>query len=455
MRRAARKLGTQDIAVITHQYKSRTFGFASRNFYSEFLAALRIAKDPEAYFGPLEKEQSIELDYYELPFYTTPKALAEGLQVEIATIRTHNPALLEPVWAGQKRIPRGFKFKLPKSELSQPLKGFVTSLPSKSRFAYQTPDTYHRVQRGETLSHIAARYGVQIRELQSINNLRSRHHVRAGQKLRLPTDADRSELITLAADGRYTIQSGDTLEKIARRFGASENQIMAANSISNRHRIQAGQVLRIPSRPETQSVASSSKKKPKSSQKSNTETPKENPAAQDIPPPSVQVGVMALDESKDVNSDRTLLADPSDYSVSKDGTIEVQTGETLGHYADWLDLRASRLRALNGMSYGAPLTVHRHLRMDFSSVSRADFERKRLEFHEDIQEAFFAEWEITGTETHRLRKGDSLWVLSHRKFRVPLWLIQQYNPDLDLSSPSAGSSVSVPVVRRKNLDRNA
>ena len=107
------------------------------------------------------------------------------------------------------------------------------------------------------------------------------------------------------------------------------------------------------------------------------------------------------------------------------------------------------------MPYGASLVVHRHIRLDFGSVSRAEFERKRVEFHEDIQEAFFAEWEITGTETHRLKRGDSLWVLSHQRFYVPLWLLQQYNPDLDFRAAVAGTDIHVPLLRRRDLAGNA
>ena len=103
------------------------------------------------------------------------------------------------------------------------------------------------------------------------------------------------------------------------------------------------------------------------------------------------------------------------------------------------------------MPYGTSLVVHRHIRLDFGSVSRREFERKRIEFHEDVQAAFFADWEITGAETHRLKKGDSLWVLSHRKFRIPLWLLQQYNPDMDFSAAAAGTDISVPLVKRRTL----
>ncbi|MEE3327864.1 MAG: transglycosylase SLT domain-containing protein, partial [Myxococcota bacterium] len=56
MRRAVRILGTEDIATISREYRSRTFGFASRNFYAEFIAALRISRNPEMFFGPLQTE---------------------------------------------------------------------------------------------------------------------------------------------------------------------------------------------------------------------------------------------------------------------------------------------------------------------------------------------------------------------------------------------------------------
>ncbi|MFP6641704.1 MAG: LysM peptidoglycan-binding domain-containing protein [Myxococcota bacterium] len=454
VRRATRKLGTRDIGVIAHNYKSRSFGFASRNFYAEFLAALHVTEDPERFFGPIPVEEAIALDRAELPFYTTSSALARHLGVAVETLRAHNPALLGPVWSGQKRVPRGFVVKFPRAELSRPLAVALQTLPADDRFSRQTADSFHKVRRGETLSHIAAHYGFRISELQTLNNLRSRHHIRAGQRLRLPTSADHFAVATVAADGRYTIQRGDTLEKIAKRFSTSEARLVALNDIRNRDRIRAGQVLKIPS-PNTVQLAVA-KTAPANvlipEAKAQLETP--SPLNSEISQPPLDVGVLARTDDDERSTDRHLLADPSDYSVSEEGTIEVQVGETLGHYADWLDLRASRLRRLNGMPYGSSLVVHRHIRLDFSSVSRAEFERKRLEFHEDIQEAFFAEWEITGTETHRLKSGDSLWVLSHRKFQVPLWLLQQYNPDLDFGSASAGTNIRVPRLKRRSPTGN-
>ncbi|MFP8873439.1 MAG: LysM peptidoglycan-binding domain-containing protein, partial [Myxococcota bacterium] len=312
MRRAVRKLGTHDIAVIAHNYKSRTFGFASRNFYAEFLAALRITQDPERFFGPIPVEEATDFDRAELAFYTTASALARHLGVELEALRAHNPALLAPVWNGQKRVPRGFEVRFPRAELSRPLAAAVKTLPAGGRFSRQTADTYHRVQTGETLSHIAARYGFRISELQTLNNLRSRHHIRAGQRLRLPTSVDQVEVATVAGDGRYTIQRGDTLKKISQRFATSEAQLVALNEIHNRHRIRAGQVLRIPSRAGVQltvaQTAPPKKRVPTATVSVETDTAsgsRESPTAP-------EVGVLARTESEGQPPDRHLLADPSD-----------------------------------------------------------------------------------------------------------------------------------------------
>jgi membrane-bound lytic murein transglycosylase D len=57
LRRAKQELGTDDYVTINRLHKGRTFGFASRNFYPSFLAALTIDQNPEKYFGPIERRR--------------------------------------------------------------------------------------------------------------------------------------------------------------------------------------------------------------------------------------------------------------------------------------------------------------------------------------------------------------------------------------------------------------
>ncbi|MBY0399279.1 LysM domain-containing protein, partial [Myxococcota bacterium] len=169
----------------------------------------------------------------------------------------------------------------------------------------------------------------------------------------------------------------------------------------------------------------------------------------------------ALGEAFDPNDESAtdpspgLLADPSDYSIADDRTILVQPNETLGHYAEWLGVRASRLRQLNGLRYGEPVVLHQKIRLDFANVPPADFERIRTEYHRELQEAFFSEWEIEGTSIFKVGPGDSIWSLSTRRFAVPIWLLRQYNPDVDLDSLSAGTAITVPKLKQRSAETSA
>jgi len=82
-------------------------------------------------------------------------------------------------------------------------------------------------------------------------------------------------------------------------------------------------------------------------------------------------------------------------------------------------------------------------------VRPEEFERIRIDYHRALQEAFFSEWEIEGTRIHRVGPGDSLWVLSTRRLKVPIWLLRQYNPDVDLEALSTGTKLTVPLLRQR------
>ena len=442
VRRATRKLGHRDIERIVRDYRSRRFGFASRNFYVEFLAASRIVEKPELYFGPLPTDSPIQFETHALPAYISAEALSHALQVDLASLKSANPSLLSPIWKGQKRIPRGFEFKVPAAELDQPLAKTLASLPKSELFARQTRDSYHIVRRGESLSLIAQRYRVPIRELASLNNLRDRNRIRVGQKLRLPIEhasgrgTIKDEIAPLPDDGRYSVRSGDSLAEIALRFGIDEQELARTNGIRNRDRIYIGQVLQFPYPPGMLPSLSSSSSPGAIAAKAPAKSAGKT-EAKPIPGPSIPP----------IN----LLADPSDYLVAKDNTIEVQFGETLGHYAEWLDIRAQRLRALNGLGFGAALPIHSRLALDFSRVSPSLFEKQRSDYQRDVQERYFSEQEIVGTVTHKLERGDSIWVLAHQRFNIPLWLLQQYNPDVDFETASAGTELIAPLLRKHGL----
>jgi LysM repeat protein len=105
-------------------------------------------------------------------------------------------------------------------------------------------NTYHNVQRGETLSQIARRYGFTTQQLASLNGITNPNRIYVGQALCIGyRDPGNQPPVGGQA---YTIQSGDTLSRIARRFGVDLNVLARVNGISNPNRIYVGQIITIP-----------------------------------------------------------------------------------------------------------------------------------------------------------------------------------------------------------------
>jgi len=100
----------------------------------------------------------------------------------------------------------------------------------------------HVVQRGETLSSIAARYGTTAQAIARVNGLRNLNYIYAGQRLTIRAGGGRST----ATGGAYVVRAGDTLWSIAARHGTTVNAVVQANGLANANRIYAGQRLIIP-----------------------------------------------------------------------------------------------------------------------------------------------------------------------------------------------------------------
>src|SRR5260370_34286302 len=97
----------------SRSYSSRTFGFASRNFYVSFLAALDIDRNPEKYFGALQRQSEARLQEVQLPAYVPMATLERALKIDPEWLRALNPALLRSVWDTLQRVPQAYHPVLP------------------------------------------------------------------------------------------------------------------------------------------------------------------------------------------------------------------------------------------------------------------------------------------------------------------------------------------------------
>ena len=185
-RRAMRQHGNNAYTEILRHYKSRTFGFASRNFYVAFLAALLVDQNPQRYFPGLVPDSPVDYATMPLPAYIPADKLAVALKVRERDLVRHNPALQATIWQGSKHLPINYELRLPNNMLSASLQELMANLSADARFDKQLPDMFHTIRRGDTLSQIADEYSTRVSTLVALNNLGNRNRIRAGQQLRLP-----------------------------------------------------------------------------------------------------------------------------------------------------------------------------------------------------------------------------------------------------------------------------
>jgi len=466
MARAVRDVGSTDIGRIIAEYRGPRFGFASRNFYPQFLAALEVDRRAEEFFGPIAMDRAPDFTSITMDSFVDATTVARTLGVSLNDLQRDNPALQPAVWSGTKRIPKGFELKVDRASFSGDLVAGINAIPLTALYNEQVPDVSYTVRSGDSLSVIAERYKTSISELVAINQLRDRNTIRIGQTLLLPQPdgsvptlvVNSNEPLPVPESGEYEVRRGDTLSLIAERHSVPLATVMALNNLDSNGTIFPGQtlVLKAPSGPSTADtvpaamVAASEQavNEPDDDIAMNAgEQMIEDEAPVLIDTSATAVAPNAMEEEEQLLAD--LQSDPSDYSVSNN-SIEIQAAETLGHYAEWLGIRAWDIRRLNGMQYQDPVIIGERLKLDFSKVDIAEFEQQRREYHRNLQTDFFQSWRIRETEQHSINRGEFLVNLARQR-SVPMWLFRQYNPEVDAARIQIGQVVVFPVVERVEI----
>ncbi len=227
--RARNSLGSYEKIFHGYDNANANFGFASQNFYAEFLAAREIAKNYPQYFKDLRLDPPVRLKEYTVNSRTGLRDLARHLQVAPGTLAEVNPALTSSVLSGRRPVPKGYRLRLPRAAASDsrlaalPVKTTASSpapaptpapapapAPAKAPAQAQAPvpvpatatkaqatkttatkksRSTHRVKPGETVVKIAERYGVSPRALMASNQLGRGALITVGQNLQIPSPA--------------------------------------------------------------------------------------------------------------------------------------------------------------------------------------------------------------------------------------------------------------------------
>jgi peptidoglycan lytic transglycosylase D len=468
MRRAVEKLGTTNIVTIVREYSSRTFGFASRNFYVSFLAALRIEQDPQKYFGtivPMNEERFREV---KMPAYVDIRPLEHALEIDPATLRELNPALRPAVWRGWLAVPRGYELRLPAAGPTLTTAMLARRLGPAALLAAAAPPRRLLSTRAHLVAAVArsspagASPAVAAVPLAVDGGSAASPDIVSGRSsLRDSPAATYYSRVRFAASAASTttlpatIPQGDALPRLAPGFGLVSQRLLDSNAIegaalvpndstaSKSDLFAGGGTLASTS---MDAGAGGGIGKSIGDQTSSPEGADEAGADAENAQPVSASQADELGPSLGPADGSGQSADPTDYSVSARGTIRVAAEETLGHYAEWLGVSAQDLRRINHLRFRQAVRMGHRIRLDFRRVPQEEFEARRREYHQALDASYFAAHRIAGTEQYTVQSGDSLWTLTQRFSQLPPWLLQQYNPDTDFADLRPGTQLVVPRI---------
>ena len=271
IRRAVEMYGTRDFWELSHGSYLKP---ETKNYLPKLLAALLIAKEPEKYgFTELEYQPALEYDTVTVPTTTDLEIIASASGSSYEAIRELNPELKR--WCTPQGA-KNYQVRLPAGNRDAFLAKYAL-IPENRRANYQ----YHKIKSGDTLEALARRYGIRVADIVSLNNISNPRALRVGADLLLPLQkgAKRLAVADLGDDYQrsrrpaartYQVRSGDSLWKIARRFGVSEKELQAWNKLGKNSVIRPGQTLAVSQGGGRQAVAAKQSDAKKAGAKKST-----------------------------------------------------------------------------------------------------------------------------------------------------------------------------------------
>jgi membrane-bound lytic murein transglycosylase D len=299
---------------------------------------------------------------------------------------------------------------------------------SSSDYGYARNDRVtirYRVNSGDTLGAIAARHQVSVSRIKRANNLRG-SAIFVGQVLKVPDAVTPKYVVQRTTGGKYRVNRGDTLGKIAQRHGVSVSAIKSANDI-NGSKIIAGETIRIPgsNRSDTRrynNTGAATKYKVKRGDTIGTIARRHGVSVSSIR------GANNIRGSKILVGQTLIIPGGSggSYSSSAGSTAvkyHVKSGDTLGTIAAHNGVTVASIKSANGLK-GSTIMAGQTLHIpNGKRIARNSTSRSR------------------GSISHRVRRGETLWAIASQ-YDVSVSDLKRWN-NLKSSKLIAGERLSI------------
>jgi membrane-bound lytic murein transglycosylase D len=426
MKNALSAHGT-DFMYMMNNYKGKSFRVAVKNFYASFLAAKHIVMNESTYFQRVEPYQFPAFNTLNVPRNMSATKFSENFSIPVETLRELNPVLTKRVWSGVQPIPQNFPLKIPQGSSPESVSKEIAALSSDQ---IEVKIRSYRVERGDNLCGIAKNFDVSCSELMKANGLSGRAMIRVGQVLNIP--------------GKET-----------KPYIAPKETRVAAKATS----AQQQSILVMDEKPTVLSAPDALAPVVPAPQVPVIETPPQiaavnPPTAQVVAPqpvPENQPVVTGSGEIAPSTTDWLLVTQTNDKTPRY--FIRVESEETLGHFSDWIEGTTTQsLRNLNKIAYSKALSVGQKVYLPIQNEEqKAAFEKKRIEYHQTLEEGFEDRFNVIAFTTYQVKRGDNEWTVSD-KLQIPMWLIRKYNPVVVQKSIRAGDTLTVPLLKEKAVE---
>jgi len=235
------------------------FRAETRNYVPKMIAAALISKNPEKYgFTNIQYEEPLTWEKVSIPAGVDLRAVASVAKMDYEELKLLNPELRRAITPPSAD---SWNIRVPPNKKDILLANHA-ELKGRKHGHFIT----HKLRRGETLSHVSRKYGVDARTIMDLNQISNPRRLRQGQSLQIPVDYEEGKSRSKASKSTwkpqavsstttnsdeagvdlYEVRSGDNLSDIAKRFGTDIATLKKLNGMRGT-RINAGQKLKVPS----------------------------------------------------------------------------------------------------------------------------------------------------------------------------------------------------------------
>ena len=116
LKKAIRATGSRDLIYLVNNYQSKSFQFASSNFYAGFLGLMATLKESDRIFPEVPKVEALKFNSVRLTSYTSINTLKKRYNLTNDDIAVLNPDMTRAFIRSGGNLPRGYVIKVPAKE---------------------------------------------------------------------------------------------------------------------------------------------------------------------------------------------------------------------------------------------------------------------------------------------------------------------------------------------------